>query len=225
MAVHERDPGAMPRVLTLREAAALLELVEPATPADAHLAERARSLVREMAAMRACRPSRALDDVADPIGQPLAKHHRMGADVGAALLPVLARRPSGPTPMRCRLAPASSGRRAVQPFTTTTCSSAPHSGWSHISQSEHCGTHGCRELSVTSWRRCAVPWWAWALLGWVVVSVPFGLVLGAVAAAAKKQEQVWRNRLGQITDPGRSGAVRAASRYGDVSDVKQSSIA
>jgi protein-tyrosine-phosphatase len=88
-AVLECDPRAMRRTFTLREAAALLELREPATPAGAGLGERARSLVQEMAAARACRPSGDLDDIADPIGQPGERHRRMGADVAAALLPVL----------------------------------------------------------------------------------------------------------------------------------------
>ena len=84
------DPRAMARTFTLLEAAALLDLVDDggdSTGDDA--VERARGLVRKLAAARSHRQSDAGDDVRDPIGLPLEVHQEAGDAIVAALLPVL----------------------------------------------------------------------------------------------------------------------------------------
>jgi protein-tyrosine phosphatase len=94
---HRRDvlaaaPRAMARTFTLREAADLVEVVgrdvelAGETPAD-----RARSLVREMAAARSRRAGGAGDDVRDPINQPLEVHQEVGEAIATALVPLLQR--------------------------------------------------------------------------------------------------------------------------------------
>ncbi len=94
---HRRDvlaaaPRALARTFTLREAADLVEVVgrdvelPGETPAD-----RARSLVREMAAARSRRAGGAGDDVRDPINQPLEVHQEVGEAIAAALIPLLGR--------------------------------------------------------------------------------------------------------------------------------------
>ncbi len=94
---HRRDvlaaaPRALARTFTLREAADLVEVVgrdvelPGETPAD-----RARSLVREMAAARSRRAGGAGDDVRDPIGQPLEVHQEVGEVIATALVPLLHR--------------------------------------------------------------------------------------------------------------------------------------
>jgi protein-tyrosine phosphatase len=94
---HRRDvlrgaPRALSRTFTLREAADLVQLVgeDVDLPGDGP-AERARSLVRELAAARSRRQSRADDDIRDPIGLPAEVHEEVGDAVAAALVPVLAR--------------------------------------------------------------------------------------------------------------------------------------
>ena len=94
---HRREvllgaPRALARTFTLREAADLVELVgeDVAVPGEA-LAERARNLVKELAAARSHRQSSADDDIRDPIGQPAEVHEEVGDAIAAALIPVLAR--------------------------------------------------------------------------------------------------------------------------------------
>ncbi len=55
------------------------------------LAERARHLVKELAAARSRRQSSADDDIRDPIGQPAEVHAEVGDAVAGALLAVLTR--------------------------------------------------------------------------------------------------------------------------------------
>jgi protein-tyrosine-phosphatase len=92
--VLARAPRAMSRTFTLREAAGLLDLLgsEPGpsagTPAGTPV-ERARALVRAMAAARPRLPSRAEDDVLDPIDHPDTVHAQIGQVVADALVPVL----------------------------------------------------------------------------------------------------------------------------------------
>src|SRR3954447_22518217 len=74
-AVLALAPRALARTFTLREAAALLGLVdESVDPPGENPAERARSLVQEMAAARPRRTGGEDDDIRDPIGQPLEVH-------------------------------------------------------------------------------------------------------------------------------------------------------
>jgi protein-tyrosine-phosphatase len=91
---HRRDvlhgaPRVLARTFTVREAAALLELVDE--PDGADFRERAVALVAAMAGARSRRHSGADDDIRDPIGQSLAVQQEVGEDIAAALLPVLAR--------------------------------------------------------------------------------------------------------------------------------------
>ena len=94
---HRRDalklaPRGLNRTFTLKEAADLVALVDPATElAGDGLAERGRSLVKAMAAARSRRSSTKADDIADPIGQPLEVHQQVGEAISGALLPLLAR--------------------------------------------------------------------------------------------------------------------------------------
>jgi protein-tyrosine phosphatase len=82
----------MSRTFTLREAAGLLELVGPgADLPDRNPADRARELVRRLAAARSLRPGSSADDILDPIGQAADVHTSVGAAVADALLPVLDR--------------------------------------------------------------------------------------------------------------------------------------
>ena len=88
--VLARAPRAMSRTFTLREAAGLLDLLT----SDAGLAgscpeERARALVRTMAAARSCRPGSREDDILDPINQADEVHSHVGQLVVDALVPVL----------------------------------------------------------------------------------------------------------------------------------------
>jgi protein-tyrosine-phosphatase len=112
---HRRDvlrgaPRALARTFTLREAADLLELVGDVDVQGDGRAERARHLVKELAAARSRRQSSANDDIRDPIGQSAEVHGDVGDAVATALIPVLSRivalRPDGSTvPQEC-LAPA-----------------------------------------------------------------------------------------------------------------------
>ncbi len=94
---HRRDvlrmaPRALARTFTLREAAGLLEVVgeDVEVPGDS-LAERARNLVKELAAARSRRQSGNGDDIRDPVGLPAEVHQEVGDAVAGALIPVLAR--------------------------------------------------------------------------------------------------------------------------------------
>jgi protein-tyrosine phosphatase len=90
--ILHRAPRALARTFTLREAADLLGLLGEPVGTDGHTsAERARSLVRVMAAARAQRHSGEHDDVRDPIGQPVDVHQMVGEAIAEALLPVLSR--------------------------------------------------------------------------------------------------------------------------------------
>lgn len=90
--VLSRAPRAMSRTFTLLEAAGLLGLVEYGDEATGGTpAERVRSLTRAMAAARCRRPSRAEDDVLDPIGLPPEVHAEVGRVIADALVPVLDR--------------------------------------------------------------------------------------------------------------------------------------
>jgi protein-tyrosine-phosphatase len=94
---HRRDvlalaPRAMARTFTLREAAALLDLVPGDAALAGHtLADRARSLVAALASARSRRQGAGNDDVRDPIGQPLEVHEEVGEMIVEALLPLLRR--------------------------------------------------------------------------------------------------------------------------------------
>ena len=112
---HRRDvlrgaPRALARTFTLREAAGLVERVGDVDVPGDGLAERARSLVKELAAARSRRQSSADDDIHDPIGQPAEMHGDVGDAVATALIPVLSRivalRPDGSAAPQERLAPA-----------------------------------------------------------------------------------------------------------------------
>lgn len=93
---HRRDvlaaaPRGLARTFTLREAAALLDLVPPAEDLPGHgLADRATALVAAMASARAQR-SGGEDDVRDPIGHPVEVHQEVAEAIVEALLPVLSR--------------------------------------------------------------------------------------------------------------------------------------
>ena len=89
-AVLELVPRAMGRTFTLREARALLGLLDGDPPAGNAFAERVRSLVAALAAARARRSSTAEDDIVDPMGRPVEAHQEVGQAVAEALLPVLA---------------------------------------------------------------------------------------------------------------------------------------
>ncbi|UOY00218.1 arsenate reductase/protein-tyrosine-phosphatase family protein [Blastococcus sp. PRF04-17] len=94
---HRRDvlaraPRALARTFTVREAAALLELLgDDFQPAGADLGERARNLVRALADARSRRAADDGDDVPDPIGRPIEAHAEAGELIVGALLPLLAR--------------------------------------------------------------------------------------------------------------------------------------
>nr|WP_275585365.1 hypothetical protein [Blastococcus saxobsidens] len=94
---HRRDvlemaPRGLSRTFTLREAAALLELVPPeAGRAGGGFRESAGSLVAALAAARSRREAGAEDDVRDPIGRPAEVHEEVGELIAGALLPLLGR--------------------------------------------------------------------------------------------------------------------------------------
>ena len=93
---HRRDvlhsaPRALARTFTLREAAALLELVDDVESDGADFRERATALVAAMAGARSQRHSGTDDDVRDPIGLPVTVQQEVGEAIAAALLPVLDR--------------------------------------------------------------------------------------------------------------------------------------
>ncbi len=85
-------PRALARAFTLREAAALLELVGDGAHFDGEtFANRARSLVAAFAAARFRRQGGADDDIGDPIGRSVEIHEQVGEAIAAALLPLLRR--------------------------------------------------------------------------------------------------------------------------------------
>jgi protein-tyrosine phosphatase len=89
--VLARAPRALSRTFTLSEAAGLLALV-PAGPVPGDTpGERARALIRQMAAARSRRPSGPDDDILDPIGRPDVVHDQVGQAIADAVQPVLHR--------------------------------------------------------------------------------------------------------------------------------------
>jgi len=94
---HRREvlkaaPRALARTFTLREAAALLDdLPEDREPVGEGLADRARALVKELAAVRSQHVNSSDDDIRDPIGEPVEVHAEVGEAIAAALVPVLDR--------------------------------------------------------------------------------------------------------------------------------------
>ena len=93
---HRRDvlrlaPRGLARTFTLREAAALLELLGDGQPEGGGLGDRARGLVQAMADVRSRRTTDDNDDVPDPIGGPVEAHEEAGELIVAALLPLLGR--------------------------------------------------------------------------------------------------------------------------------------
>jgi protein-tyrosine phosphatase len=79
------------RTFTLREAAALLELVHDVEADGTDFRERAVALVAAMAGARSRRHGGTDDDIRDPIGQSVAVQQEVGEAIAAALLPVLER--------------------------------------------------------------------------------------------------------------------------------------
>ena len=94
---HRREvlklaPRALNRTFTLREAADLAKLVDPAAElAGGTFADRCRSLVKAMAGARSRRSSGGADDVGDPIGQSLEVQQRTGEAIAEVLVPLLDR--------------------------------------------------------------------------------------------------------------------------------------
>jgi protein-tyrosine phosphatase len=85
-------PRALARTFTLREAAALLDLVvEDVELPGGGLTERARHLVTEIAAARPRRHGGVDDDIRDPVGQSVEVHDKVGEAITQTLLPVLSR--------------------------------------------------------------------------------------------------------------------------------------
>ena len=89
--VLQRDPRALTRVFTLREAADLVDRLGDGAFDGATLAERARDLVKAMAGARSGRRAGEGDDIPDPIGQSLEVHDEGGTVIAQTLLPVLGR--------------------------------------------------------------------------------------------------------------------------------------
>ncbi|RBY74859.1 low molecular weight phosphatase family protein [Blastococcus sp. TF02-09] len=85
-------PRALARTFTLREAAALVDLLDesPAEPSD-DFAGRARDLVAALADARSRRERGGDDDVPDPINQAPEVHEYAGELIVDALLPLLRR--------------------------------------------------------------------------------------------------------------------------------------
>src|SRR5690348_11873036 len=85
-AVLEIAPRALARTFTLREAAELLQLIADDAANGDDLPERARALVAQLASARSRRQSGKGDDIADPIGQPVAAHQQAGEAIAGALV-------------------------------------------------------------------------------------------------------------------------------------------
>lgn len=90
-AVLAHAPRALARSFTLREAADLLAHVPAGELPGGTPRERARALVAALAAARSRHAGGADDDIADPIGQPDVVHEAVGAEIAAALRPLLDR--------------------------------------------------------------------------------------------------------------------------------------
>jgi protein-tyrosine phosphatase len=91
-AVLKAAPRALSRTFTVREAADLVGLLgtDVQVPGES-FAERARALVKQLAAARSRRASGDADDVPDPIGEPLEVHQQVGELIAEALVPLLSR--------------------------------------------------------------------------------------------------------------------------------------
>jgi protein-tyrosine-phosphatase len=90
--VLQRAPRGLARTFTLLEAADLAVRVPLETEfAEASLAARCRSLVREMAAGRMRRASDARDDIPDPFGQPASVHQDVGQLIADATVRLFGR--------------------------------------------------------------------------------------------------------------------------------------
>jgi len=89
--VLERNPRALARTFTLREAADLLDRVADAPVEGGTLAARAGQLVKGMAAARSGRQSGPDDDVRDPMGHPIDVHYDVGTVIAENLLRLLRR--------------------------------------------------------------------------------------------------------------------------------------
>ncbi|WP_198597834.1 arsenate reductase/protein-tyrosine-phosphatase family protein [Blastococcus atacamensis] len=87
--VLELVPRALSRTFTLREAAALLDVVDGERPMGENFGSRARALVAALAAARGRRSGGDDDDIADPMGRPIEAHQEVGQVVAEALLRVL----------------------------------------------------------------------------------------------------------------------------------------
>jgi protein-tyrosine phosphatase len=87
--VLRKAPRALRRTFTLHEVAELMPQVDQAALPDGPPADRARALVRQLAAARSRRPGDADDDVLDPIGLPVEVHAKIGEAIAGALIPVL----------------------------------------------------------------------------------------------------------------------------------------
>jgi len=94
---HRREvlkvaPRALARTFTLREAAALLDDLDGnlELPGEG-MADRARALVKELAAVRSQHVNSNEDDIRDPIGESVEVHAEVGEAIAAALVPILGR--------------------------------------------------------------------------------------------------------------------------------------
>jgi protein-tyrosine phosphatase len=79
------------RTFTLKEFTRLVRAIDTTTLPEGSVTERARALVRAAAALRGwlLAPSPDADDVGDPYGAPLPYFRRVGAEISAALDPML----------------------------------------------------------------------------------------------------------------------------------------
>jgi protein-tyrosine phosphatase len=88
--VLEKSPRGLRRTFTLLEAAELLQRADLTGLNLLPLALRARELGLRLDAARSYRPTRASDDVIDPIGRSASVHREMAASIAAALRPLAA---------------------------------------------------------------------------------------------------------------------------------------
>jgi protein-tyrosine-phosphatase len=90
--VLKRAPRGLARSFTLLEAADLASRVpEDADLSGATFADRCRSLVRQMAAVRARRASDVHDDIPDPVGESAAFHEEVGDAIADGVVRLFAR--------------------------------------------------------------------------------------------------------------------------------------
>ncbi|GAB3365786.1 low molecular weight phosphatase family protein [Modestobacter lapidis] len=110
--VLKAAPRALARTFTLREASDLVALVgeDVDLPGDT-LAERCRSLVKQLAATRSRRSKDADDDIPDPIGESPEVQQQVGDLIVESLVPLLDRLVSLRTPAS-PAADGSPGRRS-----------------------------------------------------------------------------------------------------------------